>query len=202
MLVWAAYYLLNYEKGALHLKINSLVGAPWMDIFFKYITYLGDGLFAALVSFIVILYNVKKGLFVLTSYVISGLITSYLKNYCYDINRPHFVFSHFYDNVTIKYVEGIDMLALNSFPSGHATTAFAVFTSLAFISSNKTLKIIFLCIGILVAFSRTYLSQHWLIDITIGSLIGTSCSVLFYLLIMRQSVLPKLDKSLFNLVKS
>lgn len=199
MLIWASYYLLNYEKTQIHLKINSLVGIPIVDFFFKYITYLGDGIFAAIASLIVMFFNVKKGVFVLLSYIVSGLITSYLKNYCFDSNRPHFVFAHFYSDVVVKYVEGINLMALNSFPSGHATSAFAVFTSLALISSRQIYKVIFLFLAIIAAFSRTYLSQHWLVDITVGSIIGVLFSLLFYAIFMRETILPRLNKPLLHL---
>ena len=51
ILAYSSFYLLNFEKAALHLKINTLVGVPFFDSFFKYITYLGDGIFAALIAF-------------------------------------------------------------------------------------------------------------------------------------------------------
>jgi membrane-associated phospholipid phosphatase len=94
------------------------------------------------------------------------------------------------------------MMGLNSFPSGHATSAFAIFTSLALVSNNKFLKIIFFLFAFLSAFSRTYLSQHWLVDITIGSLIGTLFSLVLYFAFYQSNKLQNLNKPLFNFNKA
>jgi membrane-associated phospholipid phosphatase len=40
-------------------------------------------------------------------------------------------------------------------------------------------------LALLVAFSRVYLSQHFLIDITVGSIIGSTGALGFYLLYYR-----------------
>lgn len=201
VLCWAAYYLLHIDKVALHLKINAYVGNPVIDAFFKYFTHVGDGIFAVLLGLVVLLLNVRKGIFVLSAYIVSGLFTSFLKNYCFDINRPHFVFDYFVQDATVKYVEGVDMVGLNSFPSGHATSAFAVFTCLALITNNQFLKFVFFMLALTSAFSRTYLSQHWLVDITFGSIIGTITATLFYFIFIQGKKLQKLDKPLFNFKK-
>lgn len=93
------------------------------------------------------------------------------------------------------------MVGQNSFPSGHATSAFAVFTCLALLTKNSYLKIIFFIIAVIAAFSRTYLSQHWLVDVTIGSLIGTIAATLFYFIIIQTNKLQNLNKPLLNLKK-
>ena len=116
----------------------------------------------------------------------------------FDINRPKFVFTYFIKNSKIKYIDGIDMISLNSFPSGHATTSFAVFISLALLSKSQFNKICCLALAVLGAFSRVYLSQHWLIDVTIGSLIGLGFSLLMYIFIMRENCFPKINKPLFK----
>ncbi len=198
IIAYSSFYLLNFEKAALHLKINTLVGIPFFDSFFKYITYLGDGIFAALITFIFLFFNIRQGVFILLSYIASGLTSAYLKNYVFDINRPHFVFTYFIKNSQIKYIDGIDMIALNSFPSGHATTSFAIFISLALLSKSQIIKICCLALAILGAFSRVYLSQHWLIDITIGSLIGLGFSLLMFTFIMRENCFSKINKPLFK----
>lgn len=194
----SAYYLLQFDKVYIHLKINKLVGNPAIDAFFKYFTHVGDGVFAIVLCIIILIFNIRKGIFVLATYILSGITTSVLKNYCYDSNRPHFVFGYFLPNTKVNYVEGVDMMGLNSFPSGHATSAFAVFTCMALASNNKYLKIILFLLAFLSAFSRTYLSQHWLVDITIGSLIGTLFSLALYFGFYQSNKLQNLNKPLFN----
>ncbi|MBA3682376.1 MAG: phosphatase PAP2 family protein [Bacteroidetes bacterium] len=194
----AAYYLLQFDKVSIHLKINKLVGNTAIDTFFKYFTHIGDGVFAIILCLIILIFNIRNGIFVLGSYLLSGITTSILKNYLYDVNRPHFVFGYFLPDTKVNYIEGVDMMGLNSFPSGHSTSAFAIFTSLALITNNKNLKIIFFIFAFLSAFSRTYLSQHWLVDITIGSIIGTTATLLIYFAFYNTNKLQRLNKPLFN----
>ena len=202
VLIIAACYLFQFDKVYIHLKINKLVGNSIVDTFFKYFTHVGDGIFAIILCVIILIFNIRKGIFVLGTYILSGTTTSILKNYCYDVNRPHFVFGYTLPQIKVNYIEGVDMMGLNSFPSGHATSAFAIFTSLALVSNNKFLKIIFFLFAFLSAFSRTYLSQHWLVDITIGSLIGTLFSLVLYFAFYQTKKLQNLNKPLFNFNKA
>ena len=193
-LITAAYFLLQFDKVSIHKTINSIVGNPIIDAFFKYITHAGDGIVAVIIAVIVILYNTRKGIYVLITYIVSGTTTNILKKVIYDVDRPNSVFGYYLPNVKINYIDGVEMLGFRSFPSGHATTAFAVFITLMFITENKFLKAVFLLLAFLSAFSRTYLSQHWLVDITIGSIIGTSAALLFYFILIQTNLLQKLDK--------
>jgi len=58
--------------------------------------------------------------------------------------------------------------------------------------TNKWHKLILLFIAVLVAFSRVYLSQHFLEDITMGSFIGISLSTGVYYLFYSTSMSLKL----------
>lgn len=182
------------------MQINKLVGNAAVDTFFKYFTHFGDGVFAIIIGIIILTLNIRKGIFVLATYIISGLTTSILKNYFYDdINRPHFVFGYFIQDTKLNYIDGVDMLGLNSFPSGHSTSAFAIFTAMALVTDNRSLKILFFLIAFLSAFSRTYLSQHWLVDITIGSIIGTVSALALYFAFYQSNKLQNLNRPLFKL---
>lgn len=202
-LALAFYYLFQFDKVALHIKINALVGNPALDTFFKYFTHVGDGIFAVIIAIYIFIFNKRNGLFILSTYIVSGLFTSLLKNFFYsDVNRPHFVFGYFLQHIKLKYIEGVYMVGQNSFPSGHSTSAFAIFTCLALITENKLLKIIFFAFALTAAFSRTYLSQHWLVDVTFGSLIGTLSAVIFYFIFIGNNKLEKLNKPLLNFKRS
>ena len=184
-IVIAAIYLLSFDKITLHQKINSVVGNPLVDSFFKYFTNVGDGLLAILIGIVLLLFNIRNGLYVLVSHFISGSISSVCKNYLFNYTRPFFTFDYYHKDIKIKYIEGVDYIGQFSFPSGHATTAFTVFTCLALMTTNKILKIIFLCFAIMAAYSRIYISQHWLVDIFAGSIIGISVSTAMYFVFIK-----------------
>lgn len=202
LIATSTYYLLNFDKVQIHLNINKLTGNPVVDVFFKYFTHLGDGLVAIVIAAIILLLNARNGIYVLTTYLVSGITTTILKKHIFDIDRPHFVFHEYLYHYKVNYIEGVDMLGMRSFPSGHSTSAFAIFISLALITENKILKFTFFLIAFLAAFSRTYLSQHWLVDITVGSLIGTIAAIIFYFVFINANRFQKLDKPLIKLFNS
>jgi membrane-associated phospholipid phosphatase len=67
-----------------------------------------------------------------------------------------------------------------SFPSGHSTAAFSVCIFLALISNNKKWGYFYGVLAILISFSRVYLSQHYFIDILVGSILGTTITFFIY----------------------
>lgn len=201
LLALVGYVLLRVYKSDLHLMVNAMVGNPVADVFFKYITYVGDGLFVVILALLIMVFaNARNGLFILFSYTTASLFTTVLKRCFYDdVNRPFFVFTYF-RHQQLKLVEaGSDMLIHNSFPSGHATAAFALFFSLIFTTSRPFLKWLYLLLAILVAFSRTYLSQHWVVDIYVGSVIGACFSLALYILLYHRPFMEKLNRPLLRL---
>jgi membrane-associated phospholipid phosphatase len=69
---------------------------------------------------------------------------------------------------------------MNSFPSGHATSVFALATILALNTSDKRFSILYLITAIITGYSRIYLGQHFLADVTAGALIGTLSGLIVY----------------------
>lgn len=200
ILAFVGNILLSYDKVTIHEAINSHVGNYWIDRFFKYFTHAGDGLFTIIVVFVLLFVDSRKAIYIFLSYVGAALVTTILKNFVYTTaNRPHFVYNYFVRK-DLNLIEGIDMLGLNSFPSGHSTSAFALFFCLIFISKNQLVKLLCLTLSILAAFSRTYISQHWLVDIYVGSVIGASFSVLFYFVFYNKPYSLKYGKPLPELL--
>jgi membrane-associated phospholipid phosphatase len=62
-------------------------------------------------------------------------------------------------------------------------------------------KFCWFILALLAAFSRTYLSQHWLVDIYFGSLIGFSFSVFFYFMFYIKPYSTALNHNMVNLLK-
>jgi membrane-associated phospholipid phosphatase len=98
------------------------------------------------------------------------IVTQILKNGPFaDCVRP---VEYFKDTAHLHLVPGVEMLLYNSFPSGHATVAFATGFCLAVTVNRPSVKVaLFLC-SLTLAFSRVYLSQHFLGDIYAGACIG------------------------------
>ena len=85
------------------------------------------------------------------------------------------------DPAVYKYfLAGISHSGLNSFPSGHTTSAFALATILALHATKKGWGIFFLLLAVGVAYSRIYLGQHFLPDVTMGAILGTVSGLLVY----------------------
>ena len=59
-----------------------------------------------------------------------------------------------------------------SFPSGHASTAFAMATIIADQSKKVYIDILAYSLATMAALSRVHLDQHWASDILVGSAIG------------------------------
>ncbi|MBN2813540.1 MAG: phosphatase PAP2 family protein [Bacteroidales bacterium] len=174
--------LLIYPKPDIHLTINK-IHSPFADWFFRYATFLGDGLFLIVPVLFLLFFSLRHVVFLITAYFSTGLITQILKRLVFhQVDRPT---SYFGDTTTLHLVDGVKMLGSYSFPSGHSTSAFALFLSLALISNNAAIKSLCFLVACTVAFSRIYLSQHFLIDTVAGSAIGVLGTLGFYLLYYR-----------------
>jgi membrane-associated phospholipid phosphatase len=78
-----------------------------------------------------------------------------------------------------------------------------MFCLLAFYTKNNFLKVIYFLIAFLIAYSRMYLSEHFLKDVYTGSIIGVCSALLVYSWVMNAAIFNKfatrLDKPLINL---
>jgi membrane-associated phospholipid phosphatase len=159
------------ERNALHLWLNGFHHAS-ADFFFRYLTYMGDGVFAAFMVLLAFFYKIRFGIAGLIGLISSSIVTQLLKrqvfNYMY---RPAKVFEGM--SADLHFVEGVDLHHHFSFPSGHATAAFSVFLLLAVIFNRPIWQFVCFVLAILIAFSRVYISQHFFEDILAGSIIGT-----------------------------
>ena len=84
------------------------------------------------------------------------------------------------NNSMKQWLLNIEMPSHLSFPSGHTTVAFCVFFGLALIIPNKIIGTALVVLAVLVGFSRTYLSYHFLMDVVAGSLLGIVTAIGMY----------------------
>jgi len=195
------YILLHFEKVPIHREMNTFVGNVFIDQFLAYTTHFGDGLFAVLVAIAFSFKNVRVSLYLLFSYAGAGIASYVLKHWIYyEVLRPHFVFQY-YVRENLKLIDGVDVVAFHSFPSGHALSAFALFFCLLLVTKNHFSKMMFFLLAVLAAYSRVHLSQHWLIDVYVGSIIGVCFSVLLYVVFYSSDKWPQLNTDLLQLLK-
>lgn len=168
-ILFSTYFLVFFSKAEIHIFLNDFYH-PVADVFFKYITYLGDGLAVALFIIILLFISYRYFLIELASVLFTTIVVQTLKRLIFsDSLRPEKYFSGIYE---LHLVAGVKMHHFNSFPSGHTASAFGLFFLAALICKNNMLKLLFFVISLLTACSRVYLSQHFLVDIYFGSIIS------------------------------
>jgi membrane-associated phospholipid phosphatase len=162
--------ILLTDKNALHLWFNQWNNSI-ADTFFRYATHMAEGMMIGFMIFIILIYKVRYAVAGLVGIVVSGMVTQFFKRVVFNEHfRPSKVFEGIAD---LHFVNGVDLHRSFSFPSGHATSAFALFFFLAYISPNKKLQAVCYALGVITASSRVYLSQHFFEDIYVGSIVGT-----------------------------
>ncbi len=164
--------ILSYEKAAIHLYINSL-HTPFLDVFFKYWTFTGDGLFILILLLPISLMSIRTGAILLVSYLLSGAVSQIFK---FIIHLPRPV-AWFENPEVLNFVEGVKVYSWNSMPSGHTSTAFALFFIVALASRHRLVQALCFIGAILTGFSRVYLNLHFFEDIVFGSLAGITITV-------------------------
>lgn len=162
-----------FPKGHLELWTNQFHN-PVFDFFFFYWTHLGDAFLFVWLIPIVALKRLSYGIFMTISALLQALVIAICKKGIFKgAPRP----AEFLQGVDFHQVPGLNLHHWNSFPSGHTATAMGIATALMLIfHKDKSLKNAFLVTGLLVAFSRVYLMQHFYLDILVGSLVGIGCT--------------------------
>lgn len=176
-------------KGELHLLLCSHHTAA-ADLFFCYYTQVGEWVPYVICAGL-LLYRYDWAAFTLSGVVLSGLTTQIVKHIV-DAPRPLTWFTQHMPNVTLPLVDGVPMSQFYSFPSGHTTSFFALFLALSILlytpqkkSRNILLQTLFFLLALLGAYSRIYLSQHFLLDTVGGAIIGCIITLSLYPLLAR-----------------
>lgn len=166
-------------KGEITFFINSYHN-PLLDTIFIAFTWIGEGYFIVFMLLSIILfYNIYQGLIASGTMIITGLVVQGLKRLIFeDALRPS---AYLEEASSLYYVDGLQIHSMYSFPSGHTTGAFALFTLLALMTLNKRRHFFFFFIAFLVGLSRLYLVQHFFMDTYFGSLLGMSVALICYL---------------------
>ncbi|TVR39948.1 MAG: phosphatase PAP2 family protein [Cryomorphaceae bacterium] len=167
-----------WRKEELFLFFNSN-RANWADGFFALYTHVGDGLFFLVVITLLTLIQLGRGALGAATFAASGLTVLFLKFLIFpDALRP---LGFFGSSEFVETAQHIELAVFNSFPSGHASTAFAMFLMLAMMSRKNYLGFLFFLAALLVNYSRVYLGQHFFEDVYFGSIIGATAAVVIRL---------------------
>lgn len=194
-LAWG-FLMIHYGNLEFFLKINESHNA-FLDPFFKYATHLGVGWFALGIALLLFAIKFRWGVIAAISFMGSAAITQILKRWVFDWDRPSVIFADQIDQLIL--VEGVELHSSFSFPSGHSTSAFAVFCLLSLITiERRYLGFLFCLLAIIASFSRAYLCQHFPSDILVGSLIGGLTSMFVFAWLKDKKFGTWGDKSLFK----
>jgi membrane-associated phospholipid phosphatase len=177
-----------HDRVSLHLALNAW-HHPLADRFFMASTHFGGG-FAVLA---LVLLSLKKNRRLLLEFLIGfgfAITTVALFKYLVwpDAPRP----SALIDG--LKLVPGFKNDDTRSFPSGHTTTVFCIGVSLAHYQSKKFARLFLALACILVGYSRIYLSQHFLMDVFVGSMLGTLGAIFGRTLVRYFQANPQIQK--------
>jgi membrane-associated phospholipid phosphatase len=181
----------------LHELLNSSHTGS-LDYFFRHITGLGNGWFAVIFSLLFLFIRFRFFFMLILSYGISGLMAQFLKRVMFhDVLRPAAFLDHMPD---LDLVPGVDLYHTLSFPSGHTATAFAILLMTGFILNRKYAVFGLMFLAWLTGLSRIYLSQHFLVDVLGGSILG-AFSALFIYWYFRKLKTAWLDQSLTGIIR-
>ncbi|HUC82887.1 MAG TPA: phosphatase PAP2 family protein [Flavisolibacter sp.] len=157
-----------YGKNRSFLIINGTYSTE-ADYFFNYVTLLGEWVLWVPIFLYAIFLKRDFFLPVLAALVICTLLTHFGKRVLFEgTPRPLRLLEDAARAVPLLKHNNY----VNSFPSGHTSTAFTTALLLSFIVQKKFAVFFFPIIALLVGYSRVYLAQHFVTDVLAGSAIG------------------------------
>ena len=151
------------------------IRTPFLDKLMGLVTNLG-GEAVFIVAAIVVFWCLSKscGYYMMTVGFAGTIINQFLKLW-FRIPRPWVKDSNF------TIVESARAEATGySFPSGHTQNAFAVFGAPARFFKNTALRIVFILLIALTAFSRMYVGVHTPLDVGVSLIVGTILVFVIY----------------------
>ena len=187
-----------FEKGHEIIFFNSL-HTPFLDQVFKYTTQLAEAPMLFLILIVAVRFSFGKGLLLTINTLLVFAVTAALKNMVFsDHVRPSVFFE---GKAQLNFVKGVEIYRYHSFPSGHTSSAFALFFMLSILTTDKKWSFLFFFLALMVGISRVYLLEHFFHDVYAGSIIGIATTTLFYLTFAQSGFYKNLtwkDKALWT----
>ena len=186
--------LVTYPKPELHLLLNSY-HTDALDIFFKYYSTFAEWALYVMALLPLLWKRKELTIFFAASELTSAALIRIIK-LIVSAPRPITYFEK-YPDVVLPLVEGVKMHHSNSFPSGHTSTFFVFFTCCALLVAYQYKQkaqqndwsrwaltslsmVALLILAALGGYSRIYLSQHFTLDVFVGSIIGFITTYLWF----------------------
>jgi membrane-associated phospholipid phosphatase len=175
--LFAGTYLMGKYPFFLLLNGN---GGSWLDVIFKWWTYLGDGIMWVVAIILTLYYRKNKLLLVLLCLLISTLLAQGGKHLLFpEALRPA---TDPVELPSIHTVPGVELHTSQSFPSGHTTTAFTIFLLACQLFPQRWTLLGGFILAAGAGYSRIYLAQHFPSDVAAGMLVGIfSVSISIYI---------------------
>ncbi|SKA44001.1 Membrane-associated phospholipid phosphatase [Chitinophaga eiseniae] len=188
MLIWPFIGLVTivlmlrsiYSREEVYFYVNRL-HTSWGDWFFPRITELGSTGACVVLTALLFYFNKRQGIVLAAAYLFNSMVNFALK-FMVAFPRPSRFFSEKLHD--IYFVPGVEVLDnFRSFPSGHSVCAFTAATVFSYYVKNKYWSWLFLLLAAMVAYSRMYMSQHFLEDVTAGATEAVLLTMLWITLI-------------------
>lgn len=165
-----AISLLLLNKADAFLFWNQLLPMPISA--WQIITFVGDGLFAAMLVILVALFqNRSLAAAILLSWLLGAALAQGLKHTVFKAEPRPVLWFELHDQ-PLEIPEGLKPHAHNSMPSGHTTTAFGVMGLLAWLTVSRFRKALFVVLACFAGLSRIALYQHFPADVLAGAILG------------------------------
>lgn len=175
-------------------RFINLKHSGFLDVFMYRSTMLGEGAVITVVLLLLLAISKFRNWWYFTAAILSNIVPSLIiQAIKRSVGAPR-PLKYFAEADWIHTLPAWPRLMENSFPSGHTTGAFCFFTFLSFILPPKyrVVGIIFFLCALIVAYSRIYLAVHFLLDVYVGSIIGTGfVSLVFAVMTRYQSAFFK-----------
>jgi membrane-associated phospholipid phosphatase len=172
-LVWfgaSGMLCMSQEALALHLRLNGLHPRA-LDPLFVHGTHLGDGWIPVLVSLALLLHSWRAFFLMGGASSFGALVVQFLKRGVFDAGRP----GHYLGQMPGLHVpEGVELMHQLSFPSGHSAAAWGMCAAAVLLMREWWSGTALAVLAVFIGYSRVWISQHFLVDVVVGSLIGVA----------------------------
>jgi membrane-associated phospholipid phosphatase len=158
-----------FGKSEFFLLLNGNLGS-FADKVFIYITYLGDGVIWIPIAVYVLLMRKKYTVLLLGCILYSTIFAQIPKHFFFNgTPRPTKLIT---DWSNIHIIPGVYLNSVDSFPSGHTTTASSIFLLFCLLIPKNWIITVGCIYLYLVGYSRIYLAQHFPLDVGAGMIAG------------------------------